>query len=202
MNRNEYERILAIESYLPYSKAKITHISTMRKLIISIRQHIRGSYIQLYLRYMRRCEYYSKKAGLINKLIYKYSAYNLNRYSYKTGLSIYPAEIGEGLTIFHHGSIVINGKVRIGKNCCIHNNVNIGSSGGSDNVPTIGNNVYIGPGAVIFGKISIADNCFIGANAVVCKTVTEPYSILAGVPAKTIKKADHIWWTENCFERE
>lgn len=202
MDREAYNKMVILESYCPYSKSPYKEIGLLKKIYISILQRIKGDYIQLYQRYMRRCEYYSSKRGPLNRAVYIYSFLKLKRLSSKTGISIYPAKIGEGLTIFHHGSIVVNGKTKIGKNCCIHNNVNIGSSGGSDNVPTIGDNVYIGPGAVIFGKITIADNCFIGANSVVCKSILEPDSVVVGAPAKVIKKSDHIWWEENNFKRE
>lgn len=50
---------------------------------------------------------------------------------------------------------------------------------------SIGNDVWIGAGAQILGKASIGDGAIIGAGAIVTKNV-EPYSIVAGVPAKVI----------------
>jgi serine O-acetyltransferase len=100
---------------------------------------------------------------------------------------------GYGLSLPHYGSIVINANCKIGENCRIQNNVNIGAPGGSNKAPIIGNNVYIGPGAVIYGDIVIADNCYIGANAVVNKSFTEPYSVIAGVPAKLVKIEERAW---------
>ena len=50
----------------------------------------------------------------------------------------------------------------------------------------IGNDVWIGYGAIIMAGITIGDGAVIGAGAVVTKNV-EPYSIVAGVPAKIIK---------------
>ena len=64
---------------------------------------------------------------------------------------------------------------------------------GGQKAPKIGNNVYIGPGAVLFGDIEIADNCWIGANAVVNKSFLESYSVIAGVPAKVIRKETRNW---------
>ena len=68
---------------------------------------------------------------------------------------------------------------------------------------TIGNDVWIGYGAVIMPGISIGHGAVIGANAVVTKDVM-PYEIVAGVPAKRIRKrfSDNIiqsllylsWW--------
>lgn len=52
---------------------------------------------------------------------------------------------------------------------------------------TIGNDVWIGEGACIVSGIKIGDGAVVGAHAVVTKDV-EPYSIVAGVPAKPIRK--------------
>ena len=50
----------------------------------------------------------------------------------------------------------------------------------------IGNDVWIGHGAILLSGITIGDGAIIAAGAVVTKDV-EPYSIVAGVPAKHIK---------------
>ena len=50
---------------------------------------------------------------------------------------------------------------------------------------TVGNDVWIGAGAHILRNVSIGDGAVIAAGAVVTKDV-EPYSIVAGVPAKKI----------------
>lgn len=51
----------------------------------------------------------------------------------------------------------------------------------------IGNDVWIGYGAVILRGVSIGDGAIVGAGAVVTKDV-DPYTIVGGVPAKTIRK--------------
>lgn len=135
--------------------------------------------------------------GLIYKLLEIYYL----RLSSITGLTIPLHVCGTGLTIYHHGSIVVNESTRIGRNCCIMNNVNIGANAGSDKAPQIGNDVYIGPGAVIYGDIFIADGCYIGANAVVNKSVYEPHSVVVGVPAKMIKFDYISWWEKNNLKR-
>ena len=50
----------------------------------------------------------------------------------------------------------------------------------------IGNDVWIGLNAIIMRGIKIGDGAIVGAGAIVTKDV-EPYSIVAGVPAKFIK---------------
>lgn len=50
----------------------------------------------------------------------------------------------------------------------------------------IGKNVWIGDKATILPGVKIGDGAVIGANSVVTKDV-EPYSVVAGIPAKIIK---------------
>lgn len=51
----------------------------------------------------------------------------------------------------------------------------------------IGNDVWIGSNATIMGGVVIGDGAIVGANAVVTKNVN-PYEIVAGNPAKVIRK--------------
>lgn len=51
----------------------------------------------------------------------------------------------------------------------------------------VGNDVWIGYEAVILSGVTIGDGAVIGARAVVTKDVP-PYTIVAGIPAKTIRK--------------
>lgn len=88
--------------------------------------------------------------------------------------------IGPGLALFHHGTIIINSKAKIGKNCQIYNGVNIAVN------CVVGDNVYIGPGAKLLIGVHIADNVRIGANSVVSKSIDEPNITVAGVPATKI----------------
>jgi serine O-acetyltransferase len=117
---------------------------------------------------------------LYRKMLYKKS-------SIKLGYSISPNTFGPGLSIAHRGTIVVNGGARIGSNCRIHVDVNIGTTPGKDSsAPVIGDNCYIGPGAKIFGPIKIGPNTVIGANAVVGSDFPEGYQTIAGVPAQVI----------------
>ena len=100
-------------------------------------------------------------------------------------------KLGEemGLQIEHYGSIIVNPKARIGRNCKIHGNCCIGSTGGyPDDSPVIGDHVDIGQGGQILGGIRIADNVKIGAGAVVVKDVLTPGVTVVGVPGKVIEK--------------
>lgn len=68
--------------------------------------------------------------------------------------------------------------------------LDIGQQPGYDRFTTdcvIGNDVWIGCNAVICRDVHIGDGAVIGAGSVVTKDV-EPYTIVAGVPAKVIKR--------------
>ena len=52
---------------------------------------------------------------------------------------------------------------------------------------TIGNDVWIGQGAFLKAGVTIGDGAIVAAHAVVVKDV-EPYTIVAGVPAKPVRK--------------
>ena len=93
---------------------------------------------------------------------------------------------GPGLSIAHYGTIVVSTAARVGKNCRLHEGVNIGATNGSSRAPQIGDNVFIGTGAKIIGDITIADDVAIGANAVVVKSIQEQGITVGGVPAKKI----------------
>ena len=111
-------------------------------------------------------------------------AWRFRALSTTLGYAIPPNVFGPGQALAHRGTLIVNSRVRVGENCRIHTDVNIGTQAGFfDKVPKIGNNVYIGPGAKIFGAIEIADNIAIGANAVVTKSFSEPGITIAGVPA-------------------
>lgn len=96
------------------------------------------------------------------------------------------AQIGAGLFIAHHGSIIIGGDVRIGENCNLSHDVTVGDHYGS---PTIGREVYLAPGAKIFGPIFVGDGCSIGANVVVGTSVPAFCVAVAGRPTLIRKDA-------------
>jgi acetyltransferase-like isoleucine patch superfamily enzyme len=62
----------------------------------------------------------------------------------------------------------------------------------------IGNNVWIGENVVVLPGTVIGDGCIIGANAVLGGKTYPSYSIIAGVPAKIIKRYNQ---DSNMWER-
>lgn len=137
--------------------------------------------------WLRLTQYLEAKRPL-SSIFYWIARFMLRRNAVRFGLQIgHQAQIGPGLFIGHYGEIVINSKVRIGRNCNLSHGVTIGvvPKGGEKGAPVIGDNVYIGPGAKIFGAITIGDNVAIGANAVVTKDLPDN-AVAVGIPAKVI----------------
>ncbi len=85
-------------------------------------------------------------------------------------------------SLFHPATI-------IGKKCCILHGVTCGGRAGHNGLPVIGDNVWIGAHAILLGDITIGNGAIIGAGSVVLHDV-EPYTVVAGNPARLIKRID------------
>lgn len=96
-----------------------------------------------------------------------------------------------GLMILHSGNVTINERATIGHNCIFAGMNCVGVddiTGENAHYPVIGNNVFIGVGANIIGNVRIPNNCIIAAGSIVVNSFTEEGVVLAGVPAKIIKR--------------
>jgi acetyltransferase-like isoleucine patch superfamily enzyme len=110
--------------------------------------------------------------------------------------------IGENTYIGEQNNIrASGGKIKIGNNCLISQQVSIIASNHEHarnavirdqpwdtkkNFVMIGNDVWIGCGVQILPGVTIGDGAIIGAGSVVIQDV-EPYTVVAGVPARKIK---------------
>lgn len=150
---------------------------------------IAPDYIWTFQRLLRRLEYHKnvKNTGWLNRLMYLYLKLQYRRLSVKLSFTIPENVFGPGLAIVHYGTIVVNEQARVGANCRIHVDTNIGASGGSERAPQLGDNVYVAPGVKIVGDVRIASNTVIGANAVVNTSFEQEHMLIAGVPARVIK---------------
>lgn len=138
---------------------------------------------------LRMTEYYTNtyKIGVLSywgKFLRARHRYLCDKYNWTIPINVF----GPGLALVHVGTIVVSGSAKIGANCRIHVDVNIGRSPakGISGAPVIGENVYIGPGAKIFGPITIGSNTAIGANAVVNSSFIDGNCTIGGIPAKKI----------------
>ena len=145
-------------------------------------------YIAKYIRLLRLEEYYyNARHDFIGKLVYLYYLRKKNRLGNKLGFKIPHNTIGAGLTIYHHGEIIVNENAKIGENCQFHGGNCIGNNGISDKSPIIGDGLDLGIGAKIIGDIKLGNNIRVGANAVVNKSFDNANKVLVGVPAHEIK---------------
>ncbi|CAD0222945.1 serine O-acetyltransferase [Chryseobacterium sp. JV274] len=132
---------------------------------------------------LRKAQKYQK-----NPLLNTFWRIVLRHYQIKYGFQIYPeTQIGEGFYLGHWGSLVINPKTVIGKNCNIAQGVTIGQQnrGKNEGSPIIGDEVWIGTNAVIVGAVTIGNNVLIVPNSYVNFDVPSN-SVVIGNPAKII----------------
>lgn len=142
-------------------------------------------YINRYLSFLRKEEKYTFSSP--NKFLAFWYKARKNRLGSRLGFIISAGCFDEGLVLWHYGSVIVNPKAKIGKNCQIHGNCCIGNlRSDSQDSPIIGDNVDIGQGAQILGGIRIADGVRIGAGAVVIKDVVTPNVTVVGVPGREI----------------
>jgi serine O-acetyltransferase len=114
----------------------------------------------------------------------------LRRYVFKYGYQIpYNTNIGEGFFIGHFGAIIINRKVKIGRNCNIAPGVTIGQAnrGSLKGTPTIGDEVWMGVNSIMVGDIQIGNNVLIAPGAFVNFNVPSN-SVVIGNPGRIISK--------------
>lgn len=95
------------------------------------------------------------------------------------------ADFEPGFVLMHPTGVVINSKVRGGKNIVLESGVVIGDEKGKS--PVLEHDIFVGAGAKIIGGVAIGHHSKIGANAVVVKDVAAEDSV-GGVPAKSLKR--------------
>lgn len=153
-----------------------------------------GKLFQL-ITYLRKDEYYSNDHGIvIYKLLNLYYRRKHNMLGWKLGVNIPCNTFGKGLLIYHSQGIIVHRNSRCGEYCKIHGNVCIGNNGTNregQNTPVIGDYVDIGVGSSIIGGVVIGNYTKIAAGAVVCNSYETDGEVLAGIPAKPLKKEEN-----------
>jgi glycosyltransferase involved in cell wall biosynthesis/acetyltransferase-like isoleucine patch superfamily enzyme len=104
-------------------------------------------------------------------------------------------EIGDRSFVTGDSQIICHNEIKIGENCAISWGVLIIDhdyhtiKGKEVNLPiNIGNNVWICANVTILKGVTIPDNCIIAANSVVTNSFDEKNILIAGNPAKIIKR--------------
>lgn len=141
-------------------------------------------FIAKYIRLLRQEEYHANCANSLYHTLMSWVALSRkNKLGNKLGFKIPRNCIGPGLTIYHHGQIIINESARIGADCRLHGSNCIGNSGKSQAAPQIGDHLDLGFGACIIGGVKLGNRVTVGANAVVVRSDQEDGITLLGVPA-------------------
>ena len=111
-----------------------------------------------------------------------------------TNIDIHPAStIGRRVFIDHGIGVVIGETTIIEEDVLIYQGVTLGgvSLNKGKRHPTVRANSVIGSGAKVLGNITIGVSSKIGANSVVISDVPD-YTTAVGIPAKIIKRYDHL----------
>lgn len=106
-----------------------------------------------------------------------------------------------------HLAAIEGTKIEIGKDCLFSSKIDIRTGDSHSLIQKgtrnrlnrsssvkIGDHVWIGTGVTILKGTSIAENCMVGAASLLCKQYSNPNCVIAGVPAKEVKR--NIDWKE------
>lgn len=163
-------------------------VSFWKLLLLKLKKDEKA-YIFLFLKNLYCYEYhYNNRKHLFHKILSAYYLIKKNRLGKICGFYIWPNSVGNNLYISHLSTVLINGHARIGNNCILHGNNCIGSKGYGVEAPIIGDNCEIGFGACLIGNIRLGNNIIVGANSVVIRSFEENNCVLAGNPARIIKR--------------
>lgn len=142
-------------------------------------------FIAKYIRLLRAEEYHFNTK---HRLRYMLALARKNALGNKLGFKIPRNTIGPGLTIYHHGQIIINEGVSVGARCSLHGGNCIGNNGKTQAVPVIGDGLDLGIGGKIIGDVTLGNDICVGANAVVTKSFREDGLTLVGIPANVLNR--------------
>ena len=126
-------------------------------------------------------------------------------------------QIGKGFSIASQGRFILpnSGNVlEIGDNCMFSSNIVVRGgeyphlifdkeSGEYLDVSQgifIGNHVWVGEGAFIGKSVTLPDDCIVGTRSVVTKRFDEPHCVIAGNPARIVKRG--VQWIANEYMLE
>ena len=156
-----------------------------RSFKIIIRDFLYSDYTIYFLRLMRKVDYYSNVHSMMGGVLKIWYSILYKKISLRMGFYIGPHCFGYGLVIPHPGTIVVGESNRIGNYAVLNTSTCISGNG-----KVIGDALYLAAGAMITSKVVLGDNISVGANSVVNKDFREGNVMIAGAPAKVIKRTD------------
>ena len=161
-------------------------------LLTRLRHFFFKDSIMSYLNYMRNYAYYKntpQRWDFLHNILKGYYKMRFVRQGEKLGFSIGENCCGYGLVLHHFGTIVIGTSNRVGNYALINTSTCIVNSRSN-----IGNALFLGAGTIISKKVVLGDNIVISAASLVNKSFVEGNIMLAGSPAKEIRKTD-AWYS-------
>lgn len=126
-------------------------------------------------------------------------------------------KVGSGFSIASHGRFILGNSgnvLDIGENCMFSSNVVVRGgeyphlifdkeSGEYLDVSEgifIGNHVWVGEGAFIGKSVTLPDDCIVGTRSVVTRRFDEQHCVIAGNPARVVKRG--VQWIANEYMLE
>lgn len=178
-----------LKDTLAYEKKRYGKIPKMWYLFSALNIN-EMSIIWKYQRRLRIWEYHLNNKHRIRSNLLQIKTRSLGR---KYGLSMSPNIFDRGLKIMHLGSILINNRSSVGKNCVLHINTALVSTNGEDKAPILGDDCILGIGSVLIGNIVLGNEVVVGAGSIVTRSFEENHITIAGVPAKIISRNAILW---------
>ncbi|MCM3116043.1 poly-gamma-glutamate biosynthesis protein [Neobacillus sp. MER 74] len=183
--RKELRDVLNYERNI-YCSNRYSKHDYLRKRILS------DPFLQIwkFVKLLRKSEYHynNRNKNVWHCIWWLFYGREKNKLGTKLGIEIPENTFDKGLLIWHSGNIVVNARVRVGKNCVLHGDNCIGNGGENKSAPILGDNVDVGVGAKIIGDVQLGNNIKIGAGAVVVKTYNSDGVTLIGIPAQVKKQ--------------
>ena len=140
---------------------------------------------------MRCYAYYanlSHKRYSWKSIMKAYWWYRYNKLGIKLGFTIGYNSLGYGVVIPHYGTIVVNGKARVGNFAVLHTCTCIAGK------KEIGDYLYFSTGSQIVGNIKLGDGITVAAHSLVNHSENSNL-LLAGAPAIS-KRLNNPAWPE------
>ena len=141
-----------------------------------------------YIKLLRKEEYYfNTRKNKMGTLMVLWCLSRKNMIGNRIGFKIPRNTFEEGLTIYHHGGVIVNEDVKVGKNAVLHGDNCIGNDGtAGGKVAVIGDGLDLGIGAKVIGDVKLGNQVIVGANAVVTRSFANDNIILVGIPAREL----------------
>lgn len=166
-----------------------------------LRQLLFKDRIMDYLVCMRRYAYYKntppkfKFLTPVHLLLKGYYKARFESLGVRLGFCIGENCLGYGAVFHHHGNIVVGSTNRIGNYAILHTSTCIVNAGSK-----IGDAFFLGAGTIISKNVEIGDNVVVAAHSLVNHSFQDGHCLIAGSPAKEVKKADA--WYKSLYSPE